>query len=236
MLKPLIEPALRIDGLSYYAKVTTYTNPTHFKADDLAGFGDDFFANSKWYVFVARDAGGASASPDGESQPISDYTSSDGTFEHISFTANLSVGDDILILHEAIAIIIAGGGISTTISNIFNLVNALLTLTETGGTITTDGTLQTLYINDAPAGVYEPKNIHLDFTAQTAAETLVVRESYRIKSGGNYIEKDAVTFAGVQSPLLKTIPLEPNRFGVKVTIEKTGGANRDYDWEAIYKI
>lgn len=122
------------------------------------------------------------------------------------------------------------------VNQIFDLENAELILTETGGTITTDGTLQTLYINDAPAGVYEPKKIQLDFTAQTAAETLVLRESYRIKSTGNYIEKDAVTFTGVQSPLLKNITLEQNRFGTKVTLERTAGVAKDYDWEAIYKI
>jgi len=234
MLKPLIEPALRIDGLSYYGIVTTFTNPTHFNADDLAGFGDDFFANNKWYVFVVRDAGGASAAPDGELQPISDYTSSDGTFEHTAFTANLAVGDEVLILHESIASIIINTGV---ISNIFNLVNAILTLTETGGTLTTDGTVQNLYINETPAGVFDPKSIQIDFTAQTASETVVIRESYRIKSGGNYIEKDgAVTFTGVQSPKLKNITLEENRFGVKVTIEKTAGANIAYDWRVMYKI
>lgn len=233
MLKPLIEPALRIDGLSYYAKVTTFTNATHFKADDLAGYGDDFFANSKWYVFVARDSGGASAAPDGELQPISDYTSSDGTFEHTAFTVNLAVGDEVLILHETIGSIIINTGL---ISNIFDLVNAILTLTETGGTLTTTGAVQNVYINETPAGVFDPKIVQIDFTNQTAAETVVIRESYRIKSGGVYIEKDAVTFTGVQSPLLKNIALESNRFGVKVTIEKTAGANKDYDWSVMYKI
>jgi hypothetical protein len=232
MLKPLIEPALRIDGLSYYAKVTTATDATHFKADDLAGYGDDFFGNNKWYVFVVRDAGGASAAPDGEIQPITDYTSSDGTFAHTAFTAPLDVTDEVLILHESIASVV----INTVINNIFDLVNAILTLTETGGTLTTDGTVQNLYINNAPAGVFSPKKVQVDFTNQTATETVIIRESYRIKSGGGYIEKDAVTFAGVQSPLLKNVILEENRFGTKVTIEKTGGTNRDYDWEVFYKI
>ena len=126
--------------------------------------------------------------------------------------------------------------IETTIANIFNAVNAILTLTETGATITTDGTVQTIYINDAPAGVFSPKKVLIDFSNQTATETVIIREWYRIKSGGGYIEKDNVTFAGVQTPLLKNVILEDNRFGVKVTIEKTGGTNRDYVWEAIYKI
>lgn len=119
---------------------------------------------------------------------------------------------------------------------ILDQVAAVLTLTETGATLTTDGTEQNIYINNAPAGVYDPKMIIIDFTNQTGTETVVVREYYRIKSGGGLVKIDEVTFTGVQSPLLKMITLEPNRFGTKVTIEKTAGTNRDYDVEAVYAI
>jgi len=117
-----------------------------------------------------------------------------------------------------------------------SLVTSLLTLTETGGTVTTDGTEQNVYINNAPAGVYDPKIIQVDFTNQTAAETLVLREYYRIKSGGGLVMMDERTFPGVQDPLLKNIRLEENRYGVKVTLELTAGTNRDYDWEAVYAV
>lgn len=36
---------------------------------------------------------------------------------------------------------------------------SIFTLTETGGTLTTDGTEQNMYINNAPAGVYSPKGL-----------------------------------------------------------------------------
>jgi len=111
-----------------------------------------------------------------------------------------------------------------------------LILTETGDTLTTDGTEQNVYINDAPSGVYAPRNLFIDFTAHTAGETVVVREYYRIKSGGNYIKVDEATYVGVQDPLLIHIDLKDNRFGVKVTIQKTVGTNRAYDWEVTYKI
>jgi len=115
-------------------------------------------------------------------------------------------------------------------------VTGLLVLTETGGTITTDGTEQNVYIHNAPAGVFSPRLIQLDFTNQTAAETVVVREYYRIKTGGALVKTDETTFIGVQDPLLKSILLKDNRFGVKVTIERTAGGAKDYDYEAIYKI
>jgi len=116
----------------------------------------------------------------------------------------------------------------------FDLINAMLVLTETGGTVTTTGGEDDVYINDAPAGVYEPKKIMIDLTPMTAAETVVIRTYYRIKSTGNLILKDEVTFTGVQDEPLKNIELEPNRFGVRVSIERTAGADFGYDWEALY--
>lgn len=117
-----------------------------------------------------------------------------------------------------------------------SLTSSLLTLTETGGTLTTDGTEQDVYLNNAPAGVYTPKVFKIDFTNQTAGETLVVRVYYRIKSGGGLVMEVETTYAGVQDPLLVNLELTDNRYGVKVTAELTGGANRDYDWEAVYKV
>jgi len=218
--------------LAMYGKVTTYTDTTHFKVSTLSRFGDNFFANRKWYVFVARDAGGASAAPDGEVQPISDYTSSDGTFEHTGFTVPLAVGDEVLILQEAIASAITS---STTINNIFDLVNGILTLTETGGTITTNGAVQTLYINNAPAGVFQPRKALIDFTNHVAGDVMVIRAYYRLNAAGGLIKQDEESIIGVQDPEIITIDLEDNRFGYEVTIEKTVGANLTYDWEVVFK-
>lgn len=144
-------------------------------------------------------------------------------------------------IYDAVATVYArlgapsGASVSADINAVFDLVNAILTLTETGGTVTTDGNEQDLYINNAPAGVFDPKIVQIDFTNQTAGETVVIREYYRIKSGGGMVKMDEVTFAGVQDPLLKNVTLEENRFGVKVTIQRTAlVADRAYDWEAVY--
>lgn len=132
-------------------------------------------------------------------------------------------------------VIIAGAYPYSQLKAIFDLLNAMLVTTETGGTITTDGTEQDVYINNAPAGVYEPLKVMLDFFLQAAAETVVIRTYYRIKSGGTFRKKDEVTFAGVQAIPLKNIELEPNRFGVWVSIQRTAGGAQDYDWEVIYR-
>lgn len=118
------------------------------------------------------------------------------------------------------------------------LAGALLILTETGGTVTTTGpgTEDLVYINNDPAGEFHPETVVIDFSNQTAAETVVVREYYRIKEGGGWLIKDSETFAGVISPALINVELEPNRFGVKVTIERTAGVAKAYDWEVHYSV
>ena len=95
--------------LAFYGKVTTYTDPTHFAISTLSRQGNDFFKN--WYVYVVRDAAGLGAAPQGEdAKKITGYTSTDGSFTHLAFTANLAVDDEVLILQETLALAGAGGG------------------------------------------------------------------------------------------------------------------------------
>jgi len=109
-------------------------------------------------------------------------------------------------------------------------------LTETGGTITTDGNEQTVYTAEAPAGIFEPRTFKIDFTNQTATETVDIKVYYRIISGGGMILESNTTFAGAQDPDLKRISLDPTRYGVRVTIQNTAvGAHRAYDWETFYE-
>jgi len=207
--------------------VTTATSDVIFASTDLDGHGDDAFVD--WYVFVFYDTAGTAAAPQGEWQPISDYVSATGTFTHTAFTADLVVGDEVLIIHEDLF------NDTALLAAIFAIVNAQQILNETGGTITTDGTEQTVYINNDPAGVYSPEIVKVDFTNQTATESVILREYYRLNAGGGLIMQDEVIFAGVQNPLIKNIELDPNRFGIHVTIEKSAGTNRDYDYEVVYK-
>ena len=122
-----------------------------------------------------------------------------------------------------------------TLTLVYSIVNAFFTLQETGGTLTTDGSEQNVYINNAPSGIFEPRVLKIDFTNHTAGETAVVRTYHRIKSGGGLVKDSETTYAGVQDPLLINTTFQPNRYGVSLTIEKTGGANRDYDWEVFFE-
>jgi len=134
---------------------------------------------------------------------------------------------------------LTGGGVCDgAIDTILSMVNALLMLTDTGGTVTTTGpgTQDDVYVNYDPAGVFKPLKVQLDFSLQTDTETVVVRTWYRIKSGGTFRLKGEVTFAGVQDPPLKNIELEPNRFGIAVTIERIAGDAKAYDWSVSYEV
>lgn len=124
----------------------------------------------------------------------------------------------------------------TDLDPIFDIVNAMLELQETGGTITTDGTEQIVYRNDRPMGVFEPRVVQIDFTNQTAAEIIVVRTYYRSRVAGGFIQAAARTFAGAQDPALRDIELKPNRHGVRVSMQRTAGGALDYDWGTLYNI
>ncbi len=109
-------------------------------------------------------------------------------------------------------------------------------LEEAGGQLTTDGTAQTIYINNAPAGSYKPICLKIDFANQTVTETTVIRELYRIAPGGPLTVSDEHTFVGtVADPLVK-IELSPTRYGIQIVIEKTVGTNRAYDWQVFYEV
>lgn len=77
--------------------VTTATSSTVFKSTELTGYGNDVFDG--WNVYVFYDGGGTGAAPQGELQPISGYVSATGEFTHTAFTADLSIGDEVLIMH-----------------------------------------------------------------------------------------------------------------------------------------
>ena len=129
--------------------------------------------------------------------------------------------------------------ISSRVRNIFDITNAGLTLTETGGTLTTDGTEQTIWVQTTPMGVFKPLTFLLNTTALALGDTIVIRTFYQIVPGGALVPSDEVTFAGPSPPAqrLKEFILKPNRYGVEITLEQTVGAPVvDFDWEVFYEV
>ena len=135
------------------------------------------------------------------------------------------------------AIVASLVAMAASIANILAILLGLPTLSETGGTVTTDGTEQNVYANLAPLGEYNPILVTINCTAQTAGETIVIREYRDDEPGGaGWILVDELELAGLISPEKILIHLDPNRYGIKVTIEKTVGTNRAYVWDAHYEI
>jgi len=113
--------------------------------------------------------------------------------------------------------------------------DAMPVLDETGGTIASDETEQNVYINNAPAGVYDPNYVGIDFSNNTISQSAVIKQYRRFKSGGDWIlidESDPIV--GLPDPAGIDIELKPNRYGIKVTMTVTG-ATKNYDWEAYYR-
>jgi len=201
--------------------------------NNLVGLPNDIF-NDQFYMQVIRNTNVPGAAPEGEIRRITGFVGATQTFTVNAFPANVEANDLICIIHESL---ITPGleVISTIVNAIFDLVNAGLVTTETGGTLTTDGALQDLYINNAPAGVFEPLTVQINLAPMLAADTIVITENYRIRPGGGFVQKDTETFAGVQAVPLKNIDLEPNRYGIQITIQRTAGADHPYYWEVFYR-
>ncbi len=110
-------------------------------------------------------------------------------------------------------------------------------LEETGGTITSVlATEVTVYINNAPAGVFVPKIVRISTGNHTATETITIREYHRNVSGGGMELYDWETYAGAIAAEGIPIRLDANRFGVQVTLELDAGTPRAYTWEVLEEV
>ena len=65
--------------------------------------------------------------------------------------------------------------IRNRVEQIFDIVGAILRLTETGGTLTADGTEQTVCIIDTPLGAFKPLKVKVDCTNMTWGDTTIIR-------------------------------------------------------------
>lgn len=128
-----------------------------FTVASLSGYGNDYF--DSWYAYVAWDKDGAAAAPQGESQAITGYTSSTGTFAHAAFTVPLVAGDKVLIsladpnasgdasaANQTTIITDVGRQVSTM--EFWGDVDDIITLT----TATTNTNLPNVAVADIPAG------------------------------------------------------------------------------------
>ncbi len=129
--------------------------------------------------------------------------------------------------------------VAADVTDIMAVTDGLPTLTSAVGTTTTTtiDTEYNLYINNVPLGVYKPILVTVNMLYQQATETVIIRKYRRDTDGGVWsLYDETLPITGVQSPVLLGISLEPNRFGVRATIERTAGTARAYPWAAFYEI
>lgn len=127
--------------------------------------------------------------------------------------------------------------IDTVVDAIKAMTDGMEVLTETGGTITSIlGAEVTVYRNNAPAGVFTPRVVKIATSAHTATETITVREYYRLESGGALLLHDSTTYVGLIPKEEITVRLDPNRFGIEVTLELDAGTPQAYPWEVFYGV
>jgi hypothetical protein len=166
-------------------------------------------------------------------RPIRGYVAATGVFTLDEPFSQAPGNVDYVILRSAYPV--------QRLLDIFNAVNAMLTLTETGGTLTADGTEQNLYINNLPAGEFDPRVVFVDLDNMAAGDTTVFRVYYRLNAGGGLQLYDYIQYNGADGGLpngrkLISIALLPNRFGVQVTLQQTAGVNKAYDWDVHYGV
>lgn len=227
-------PSAEAEGLYYSGTVGAAPGANQFTIAALAGLGAGKFdgAINPYWAFVLRDAGGGGLAPQGEMQVITAYATGTGIFTTAAFTAAVDVGDEILILHPTLANAIA---ILSKLNLVFGILNAMLTLKETGGTLTSTAVEQDVVRVEAPMGVFKPTKIKIDCTLMAWGDSIVLRWYERLASGGAYVQKDELQLDDVQVPPLRNIELEPNRHGTRITLQQIAGAFHAFPWEYIWE-
>ena len=115
-------------------------------------------------------------------------------------------------------------------------VTEILDLTRTADNIAVTDTETTLYLDNAPSKILNGVSIKIDTSVIEAADTYDFKVYYRIASGGTLKASGKATKAGVQSEPIYIITLEPYRYGMKITAQRTGGTNRTFPIEVIREI
>lgn len=112
---------------------------------------------------------------------------------------------------------------------------AMLTLKSAEGTIITTGSEQNVVIVDSPSAVFWPVKCDIDLTSMQDGDTIEIKEYSKMKLGGEYLLNFNERYSNVQDEPKKTVPLGPNRYGFKVTIQQISGLYRSIDYQYFYE-
>lgn len=121
-----------------------------------------------------------------------------------------------------------GGSLADEIINGYALQSSELVLSETGGSLLTDGTEQLLYVRDAPMSVFDPRVVMIGLDDLVALDDLKVRLYYRLSDAGAWHLYDYANYIGADGGLTNgrtmiAVALLPCRFGVQLTVQQDVG-------------
>ncbi len=239
------------ESLSYYGIVDAVPGANQFTIAGLAGLGAGKFAGATnpYQAFVLRDAGGASAAPQGELQEITAYTTATGVFATAAFTAAVAVGDEILILHPAIAaalvasVVVASGTFTTSSATVpadntrtegANFFRGML-LIPTAGTYINRATRIVEFTTVTGVFTVDPNN---PFPGATGLVTYVVIRDQAdfVPAGGGTNNRTPSDVIGMKDEVVPamtlapaTVMTEPIVALVKAILERVGATPADPD-------
>jgi len=86
-----------------------------------------------------------------------------------------------------------------------------------------------------PIGVAKPQILKINLDNMVAADAIIVRLYYRYASEGGWVQEDYQPYANIDGGLANgsksiSIRLDPNPYGVRVTLAQTSGTERAYGW------
>lgn len=70
---------------------------------------------------------------------------------------------------------------------------------------------------------------YVDLTPMAGGDTIVIRQSMKVKAAGAYVKYAEETYTGAQTIPLLHVVTKPAKTSIKVTAQQTGGTNRTLD-------
>ena len=118
---------------------------------------------------------------------------------------------------------------------IFDMVRAQFVLKETGGALLADGTEQVVMEVATPMGVFKPLTVKINCGNMTWGDSTTLRWYEITEATGALVKKDELALNGPQVRPLINVGFEPNRHGMRLTLQQTAGVNRNYSWEYLFE-
>jgi hypothetical protein len=129
--------------------------------------------------------------------------------------------------------------ISDLLSTYAEVISAMVSKAFVGTLTAADATgTENELFSHVPIGVANPQILKLNFDNMVAGDAIIVRLYYRYASEGGWVQEDYQPYAGIDGGLANgsksiSIKLDPNPYGVRVTLAQTSGTARAFGWFAV---